>query len=283
LARTLNFTQASEKLFIAQPNLSKHIAQMEDEIGVQLFIRSKRSVNLTEAGKLLYERLDGMPQRMETAFEQARALCRGENGRLAIGMLEGQELCPELLERLARFEERFPNIELILERAGFSRLRDGLASGCYDAVITLSFDVIDNPDFIYDALFTRGGGVIAINRNNPLSRQEDLRLVDLRGESFVVISPEESPRGYGFFIEECRNAGFEPRVARKLSSLESLMLCVEAGLGIALLDHNIRLENNKDICMIGIPDSPLTYLGLVWRAGDDRQIVKNLVFGMRQP
>ncbi len=281
LARTLNFTQAAEMLFIAQPNLSKHIAQMEEEIGVQLFVRTKRSVNLTAAGKLLFEEIDGVPDRIENAFEQARALGRGENGRIAIGILEGQEFSSWLLEKIEDFETRYPHIEIILERAGFSRLRTGLASGCYDAIITMCFDISDNHDFNYSILLQQGGAVIAINHKHPLAEKTNLKLSDLKNESFVVISPEESPRGYSFLIEECKNSGFMPKISRKLNSLESLILCVEAGLGISLLDHNTRLENNSSVCMIGIPDSPPANLGLVWRSNDRRQVLQNLIEAMK--
>ncbi len=277
VASTLNFTQAAEKLFIAQPNLSKHIAQMEEEIGVQLFVRTKRSVNLTEAGKMLFDELDGVPQQIENAFEQARALGRGENGRIAIGILEGQELTAALLKKLEDFEIQYPHIEIILERAGFSRLRAGLATGCYDAIITMCFDITSTQEFNYNILLSRGGGVIAINHKNPMSEKNNLSLSDLKDENFVVISPEESPQGYSRFISECSRSGFTPKITRKLNSLESLMLCVEAGLGITLLDHNTRLEKNSEVCTFGIPDSPPAYLGIVWRGNDSRPVLKNLI------
>lgn len=281
VARCLNFTRAAERLFMAQPNLSKHIAQMEEEIGVQLFVRTKRSVNLTQAGQLLFERLDGVDKKIEDSFEEARAIERGESGRISIGILEGQDMKADLLNKLQRFEEQYPHVEVLLERSSFSKLRNGLSSGHYDAIITLCFDVENEAEFESRILLRQGGGVIAINRKNELANKKDLTLWDLRNENFVVISPEESPRGFQLFFEECGSYGFTPKVTRRLSSLESLMLCVETGCGIALLDHNTRLEKNSDVCLITIPESPFADLGIAWRKENTKPVIESLVRSMQ--
>lgn len=277
VARSLNFTKAAELLFIAQPNLSKHIAQMEEEIGVQLFVRTKRSVELTEAGQLLFNQLDGIPQQIENSFEQARALGQEVNGRISIGILEAQDMNKALLDKLQNFGDRFPHMEIILERNGFSRLRKGLANGYYDAIITLGFDIEDLPEFESRIILKQDEGAIAINRKNPLSKKKNLSLKDLKDENFVIISPEESPKGYQRFFEECSSFGFAPRVVRQLSSLESLILCVETGLGIALLDRNTRLEKDSEVCVVTIPDSSPADLVVAWRKERKKPTVDSLI------
>ncbi len=281
VARTLNFTKAAENLFMAQPNLSKHIAQMEEEIGVKLFIRTKRSVELSGPGKLLLQELDGIPQQIENAFEQARAMNRGESGRISLGVLEGQEFDHRILEKIQQFSNDFPGVEIVLGRNCFSNLRNGLANGFYDAIITLCFDIESEADINYCPILSQSGGAIAINRNNPLASKEGLSLTDLTEENFVVISPEESPLGYKRFLEECASFGFTPKIARKLKSIESLLLSVETGLGVALLDHNTRLEKNSDVLIISIPDSPSSDLGLAWRCNDSKAVVTALVEALK--
>ncbi len=276
VARQLNFTKAAESLFIAQPNLSKHISQMEEEIGVQLFVRTKRSVRLTEAGSLLAEELEGVPQLVENAFEQARALAKGETGRLSIGILEAQDMNKFLLDNLLAFEKQFPHVELILDRSGFSRLRKGLGIGYYDAIITMDFDVAAEKNFDHKVILQQQG-TIAINRHNPLAEKSDLTLQDLKDENFVVISAEESPMGYRMFMDQMQEAGIKPNIVRELTSLESLILCVETGIGITLLDHNTRLENNREVSLVTIPDSRYANLVVAWRKGDTKPVVESLL------
>ena len=280
VAKTLNFTQAAENLFMAQPNLSKHISQMENEIGIQLFVRTKRNVTLTEAGRLLFREFEAASGQIENAIEQARAMERGENGRISIGILEGQDLKDTIHGYFENFSNQNPNVELIPERASFSRLRTGLINGYFDAVITMCFDILDNPAFNHRTLLCKGGGVIAINKDNPLSRKKNLSLYDLRNENFVTISPDESPRGYNCFLNECKKNNFVPNIIRTPKSLESMILCVEAGLGITLLDHNTRLEDNTEVCTISIPDSYIANLVIAWRTDDKRPVIQKLISTM---
>ena len=92
VARCGNFSEAARRLYTAQPNVSKQIAQMEQELDFPLFVRSKRSVQLTPAGQLLYDHMKDLPEELEQLFEQARQLARREEARLNIGILEGQEV-----------------------------------------------------------------------------------------------------------------------------------------------------------------------------------------------
>lgn len=271
-----NFTEAARRLYVAQPNLSKQISQLEQELGVQLFYRANRTVRLTAAGRYLFEQLDGLPEKVAAAFEQARALGRGESGSLSVGILEGQEVNDCLLERLQLFHDTYPELELHLERGGFSNLRAGLQNGSYDLILTLSFETDAMAD-TSSACILQQSGYIAINRKHPLSHCEALSLGQLRNENFVVISPAESPTGYQLFLKQCEAYGFTPNVVRQLSSLESLLLCVEAGIGIALLDKNTRLEYSRDVRLIPIPGSTPVNVSAVWMSNNAMPALKRLI------
>lgn len=253
-ARCRNFSQAAQNLYTSQPNLSKQISLMEQELGYPLFIRGKRSLRLTPSGQYLYEQLKEIPALLEAAFEQARALSRAGTGTLSIGVLEGQELNSTLITRLSVLSSLYPKLVVQLERNSFRNLRTGLERGQYDLIVTLDFDVENQPEF-RSFPFLPQPAAIAIHCTHPLSGQRQITLDLLRNDNFVVISPEESPMGYERFLQQCSSAGFVPRVVRQPRSLESLLLCVEAGLGTALLDCNTRLEHNSNIRTIPIPDS----------------------------
>jgi len=252
VARCGSFSGAAAKLYTSQPNISKQISQMEQELDFPLFIRDKRTVKLTGAGQFLYEQLKNLPDELDELFRQAADLSRKEQSRLSIGILEGQEVRPQLLYRLELAKEMFPQLELELERNSFGNLRNGLKSGHYDLIVTLDFDVELEQDFKARILYDQAPA-IAINRKHPLSDVEHLKMLDLKDDNFVVISPEESPVGYDRFISECQQTGFTPHVVRQPRSLESLILCVEMGEGVALLDQNIRLNNNERVRIFPLP------------------------------
>lgn len=253
-ARCGNFSLAAQNLYTSQPNLSKQISLMEQELGYPLFLRTRRAVKLTAAGQFLFERLKDVPALLEESFEEARQLSRARAGTLTIGVLEGQEFNSRLAVRLGVISTLYPDLVIDLERNSFRNLRSGLEKGHYDLIVTLDFDVENIPEF-RSVLFLPQTAAIAIHHSHPLANRQSLELGMLREQDFVVISPEESPVGYERFLQQCASAGFTPHVVRQPRSLESLLLCVEANLGCALLDPNTRLEHTGSIRSIPIPGS----------------------------
>lgn len=254
-ARCENITQAAANLYVSQPALSKHIALMEQEVGVPLFFRANRSVRLTPAGQYLYEQLRDLPLLCDHAFERARAIGKGAAGTFSIGILEGQDLQGAVLDRLNVFSRKYPNLDVRLERNSFSNLRSGLENGHYDLILTLVFELSGIPGAAYEVVI-RQNGAIAMSRSNPLAGKEDLTIADLKDENFITIGEQESAGGYTLLCNDCvRFGGFEPKIVRHLSSLESLLLGIEAGMGVAILDRNTRLENHPGVRMVSLPGS----------------------------
>ena len=274
VARTGSFSEAARLLYTAQPNVSKQIAQMEQELGFALFARNRRNVRLTAAGQLLYDRLKDFPTELDSLFDQARILAQREKSSLSIGILEGQEVRPQLLTRLGLVQELYPSLELVLERNSFAHLRNGLKTGHYDLIVTLDFDVEQELEFDSRNLFPQAPAIV-INRKHPLANQEMLDLTQLVHEDFVVISPEESPAGYERFIKQCQETGFTPRIVRQPQSLESLILCVEMGVGVALLDQYARLTNSN-VRTIPIPGKDMFVVAAFLR-DDCRPVLMNVV------
>ena len=281
VARCGNFSEAARRLYTAQPNVSKQIAQMEQELDFPLFIRTKRSVRLTPAGQLLYDHMKTLPEDLENLFEQAKALARRDEATLNIGILEGQEVNSLLLMRLGLAQELYPNLEMEMERNSFSNLRSGLKNGHYDLIVTLDFDVEQEESFASRVIFPQPPA-IAIHRNHPLAEQPKLEMSQLRNESFVVISPEESPVGYERFLNQCAAAGFVPKVVRQPRSLESFILCVEMGMGIGLLDQNTRLSHDSAVRTIPIPESDM-YVVAAYMKDDYRPVLQNVLELLCEP
>lgn len=275
VAKCGNFSEAARRLYTAQPNVSKQIAQMEQELDFALFHRTKRSVQLTAAGRMLYEYMKDMPQELDQLFEQAGNLARREEAVLHIGILEGQEVNSVLLTRLNLAQALYKNLELELERNSFSNLRSGLRNGHYDIIVTLDFDVETEEQFDSVKIFSQPPA-IAIHRNHPMANQQHLSMEQLAGENFVVISPQESPVGYDRFIAQCQDSGFTPNVVRQPRSLESLILCVEMGVGIGLLDQNTRLGHESAVRTVPLPSGDMCVVA-AYMKDDFRPVVQNVL------
>lgn len=274
-----SFTEAAKRLYTTQPNLSKQIAAFESEIGAKLFMRANRSVYLTQAGKYLYEQLRDIPERMESAFERARALSRRAGGMISVGVLEGQGATTTLADRLQKLSSDNPGMEFDLERNSFSNLRRGLINTHYDIIITLSFELDGWDDVEYTTIHEQFGA-LAVPRSLPKSEQENLTLADFKDAGFISISPDESPNGYNLLIEQCSRCGFVPNIVRRAQSPENMLLCVEAGLGVALLSTNTRLESSGDVRILPLPESAASNIVAVWMKGNNNPVIAGVAAGL---
>lgn len=281
LAKHQNFTSAAQSLYITQPHLSKQIASLENEIGVRLFERSNRGVKLTEPGEALKNGLSGIPDQVERAVVLARAAGREQTGRLSLGVLAGQNMESAVSERLLAFRGMNPGITLEMSRQSFRALRMGLINGKYDLIITLDFD-LRGMELAHRTIL-KSKNALVLSRKHHLAGMEGLTVEMLAEEDFVSISPEESDNGYMGFMRRCRSYGFEPRVVQFADSLEDLMLCVEAGLGIAILDRNTRLERAENVCVVSLDEDGDVGLEAAWLPGNRNPSLKALVGALTGP
>jgi len=263
VARHLNFTEAAKSLYVSQPSLSKQIAILEDEIGIQLFFRTKRDVRLTAAGMVLLKEMGGVIEQIENAIEKSKKSDLGENSTITIGCLEAMDTSTFLPAIIKKFKEKYPSINLVLERHSFKALREKLVSKTLDIIFTLSFELDDSLGILSDAVH-KGNGYIVMESSNPLASKKNLTLGDLKDENFVMISRDESPKGFDGIISLCKKHGFNPKIVKQLPNAESLLLCVESGIGVALFDSNIRMRNNDNIKGFKIEDDFISVI-MAWK------------------
>ena len=134
VAKELNFTHAAEKLNMSQPPLSSQIKNLEDDLGVQLFIRGKRKMQLTEAGRLLFRRSEQLLSLADKTRTELSSLGEELSGNICLGMVEGR--APFLAARwLAGFREEFPRVTFQLRNGSGDDITDLLSRGLVDAAI----------------------------------------------------------------------------------------------------------------------------------------------------
>ena len=278
-AKYENFSRAANELYTAQPNLSKRIAELERDIGVRLFQRVGKQVRLTEAGRLLHQEWGAALDRIDRSLARARALQQEQDNVLSLGILEGVHISPFMPQRLKEFQNRWPGVDLRLERCGMHRLWQDFDAGRLDMIVASEIGGMVPPILptsLVRHVMNTSRGVIAISARHPLAEHDNLSLPMLRDESFVAISQEEVPQGYRTLREVCRRAGFEPRIIREAASIETLLLYVEAGVGISLVSENTRFVSDPNVRLIPLDDLLFDNV-IYWRTNPIRPAVQAAV------
>ncbi|MDX6627861.1 MAG: hypothetical protein QOH00_107 [Gaiellales bacterium] len=182
IAEERSFTRAAERLWIAQPGLSAQVKQLEGELGVRLFDRHTRGVDLTEAGELFLERARTVLAAAEDALATGRDMARGLVGAVRVGfaMSARSSLGEHLLEAFA--EER-PNVELTLVEAYGGVVVREVADGRLDAaLVPLPFATPD----LHHAPFGSESLIVAVGPGHRLAGTEPISLSELDGEEVLV-------------------------------------------------------------------------------------------------
>ena len=229
VAEELNFTKAARRMQIAQPPLSRQIRDLELEIGVRLFERNSARVFLTDAGSRFLNEAHAVLRNAARAIEVARQAKTGESGTVRVGIAKG---LGEVVSRvIGRHLRLFPGVEIDVQ---------DIASGFQsEALITGRIDVgflrppIDDTKLSSEPLFSERFSVV-LPRSNPLAKQKQLRLKDLRNQPLLLIDRTISSGVYDKTLDLYRNAGLAPNIipTATMPHDEVGAILVDSGKGI---------------------------------------------------
>lgn len=259
VAERLNFSRAARDLSIAQPAISQQIHALERELGMPLFERVGKRVQLTEPGQALLPHARKILLAVEAARNEIRereTLARG-TASLGAPPTVSANVLPA---KLTAFEHKYPGIEVTLREAGTETLLGLVEKGELDLAI-VSTEALSAS--IEAAPFLEENYVLAVSAAHPLSQATHVALAQLDDESFILF-----PEGYSLrevTLSACRRAGFNPKVALDGGSMQSALQFVAAGLGVAIIPE-LALTNATGIHALDIADQTLVRsLGLVWK------------------
>ncbi|MCC6070050.1 LysR family transcriptional regulator [Massilia sp. GCM10020059] len=268
VAEELHFTRAAERLHIGQPPLSQAIQALEADIGAQLFARTKRSVRLTEAGKLFLTDARRILALSEQAGETARRAERGEAGELRIGFTFSTPLTPLFAAVINRYRRAYPHVTLTLHELATLRQLDGLAQR------TLDLGFIRPPDRGHaDELkltpMRQDPLVAVLSTASPLARKKKIEMRELKAMPFVMYPPGAGTGIYPQIFRLCREAGFVPHVALEAGEASTIIGLVAAGCGVSLLPKSFDRIRMDGVCYRPIADQAATTTLLLAQRGDE--------------
>jgi DNA-binding transcriptional LysR family regulator len=265
LAGRLNFSEAAKSLYIAQPVLSRHIADLEQQLGVQLFTRTKHSVQLTTMGQLLLEESRAILARYEEALQKIRLAASGLTGCVKIGFLDAAAkrfLAPFAVQ----FNRIQPNIELQLFSFDYSKeLIYALKRNEIDIGFMLSVGVNNDVELNCQPLYCDVVSAV-VRHDHPLANATSIDLTQIAQEPLLILSRNQFLDGHEHVLKIYQSRGITPTIASELSRLDTLLLMVEIGLGITILPRHTQVYASPNIRYIDLNGNECRFdVVVVWK------------------
>jgi DNA-binding transcriptional LysR family regulator len=287
VAEERHMTRAAERLGIQQPPLSMQIRALEQELGVQLFRRQPRGMELTEAGVAFLDRARVILDQVERAFATTRRTARGEQGRVVVGFTSSAPFHPFVPRVIRAFRENSPLVSLVLEESGSGELVQGLHNEEIDAAFIRS-PVADVVGLLVRPLLSERM-VVALPKGHPLAgrtarrkppaRLPPLPLEALATETFILYKRPGGPGLYDSIIAACRGAGFSPRVGQEAPRIISTLNLVAAGLGVSIVPESLRQLQMDGVVYRRLTDNPQLRAPLILacRRGENAAAVQRFI------
>ena len=258
VANTLSFGRAARQLYLSQSALSTQIQKLEAHLGVSLLERNRRSVRLTAAGEAILADSEELLQRIASIELRARKIGSGEVGHVRIGFVASAtaQVIPAIV---LAFRKRYPGVDFDLKNMPTVQQIEALKNGSLDvgfirlpiSVGGLSIESIHREPF-----------AMVLSKAHPLASAGALAVRQLAHEPFIAYGRKWAPSFHDHWMAICRKAGFEPQVIQEVGEMDTALVLVAAGLGVALLPEGIARRSRA-----GVMVRPLTQEKVVSEIG----------------
>lgn len=287
VAEEMNVGRAAIRLHLTQPSLSRQIAALEHDLGVELFARVRRRFVMTAAGETFLAEAKDLLRRADEAVRAAQRTQRGELGTLRFRFVQSATF--EVLPRiLGAFRAAYPEVVLDLESMTTLRQTEALRDGQIDVGLLRpntpaagagtshgSSDKRDTPaggtavvqlaPGLSSRVVSSDPLVAVLPARHRLAKRKRLRLEELAEESFVFYSRASGPAVHDTIVSFCRAAGFTPRVEQEAADVQTIVSLVAAGLGVSLLISPTPPSNPDAVVYRELSDDlPPWQLSVVW-------------------
>lgn len=251
VAEEANIGRAARRLNISQPPLTRQIQQLEAEVGTPLLQRTRKGVQMTNAGQVLFEEARNILVLAMRARERTKRAGLGQSGRLDIGLFGSNILAvPQLLHT---FRTQFPDIEVIVHAMNKETQLEAL----YDRRITVGFNLlglklagIANEKVRSEPL------MVAINNVDPLSKRSSISLKQIADRPMVIFASGPRPNLMDMIFALCQEEGFQPQISQEVVESVTAVSLVAAGFGLALVPATVSQLNLPGVVFRRLNRSP---------------------------
>ena len=278
VAENLSFTVAAEKLQMAQPPLTQQIQALESELGVTLFDRRTRPIQLTAAGQVFLEEARSMMSHLAQSVRKVQRVGDGEVGSLTIGIHNSvaTSILPILL---TTFRSQFPLVILELREVTIDQEIPLLKNHQLDVVFHRLPSPYENDLSLSSCSILQESFVLVLPETHRLASCNHLSIAALHQESLILPFLEGAPF-YQTVIETCTAEGIQPRIATevKATGIVTLLSLVATGIGLTILPSHVQTLHRE-----GVVYRPISGLNLdrkttlVWRKENDSPVLHNFL------
>ncbi|GAA5140249.1 LysR substrate-binding domain-containing protein [Prosthecobacter algae] len=268
VAEELSFSQASRRLHIAQPALSRAVQDLESELGTRLIERDRRTVALTPAGAVLLHEAGLLLERFEESMRRVRRTATGEEGELRLGYI-GPPTQGFLGRLLHDYRARYPKVSVHLEERTPERVWEMVAKGRLSVAITRPLP--GQGERSLETLLLRKEPLgIVVPLDHPLADRESVTWKMLAQEPLIVLARREGVGLHDEILAACRAAGFTPRIAYSPSLMGTVLSYAEAGAGVGIATDSVAaVSMSPSLKYLSVTPERTVPLVLVWNPEED--------------
>ncbi|MGL5259973.1 MAG: LysR family transcriptional regulator [Lachnospiraceae bacterium] len=275
LATTLNYTKASDLLYMTQPNLSKMITSLEQDIGVTLLERNKRTVKLTPAGQMLFHEMNKTMSHYNSSILKAKLVQSGISGIIHLGFL-GSAMMHKLPQIICKFQSTYPDIQLKLTDYTYPQLIDALDNFEIDLAFLPDYELEKISKLSKKTIYTDKMCMV-VNQSHKYANRSHITIDLFAEEHFVVIDPKVSTRDYSLISNICIENNFFPTISYKVNTLNSVMLMIECGMGVSILAKHMQRYASENVKFIELEGYETFFtVSCAWKATTNPCIQKFL-------
>ncbi len=261
VAEELHFRRAAEKLFIAQPALSRQIKLLEEDLNVLLLKRTKRVVLLTEAGKFFYKEVKDLFTAIDLIKTKAKEIESGAAGKIKIGYV-GSAMLSVLPKIITKLQKSLPDLHFELHEMTAMVQVEMLKADKID----IGFLRIprDDKDLIMQTIFTETYSIV-LPENHKITTKNFKGLHQLANEKFIFPPRNVGQRYFDTLISLCTAAGFSPIIAHESLFENAIIRLIENDMGISILPSSFNKEFNAKVKFIELKKIPQRLqLSIAW-------------------
>jgi DNA-binding transcriptional LysR family regulator len=283
VAEERHITRAAARLGLKQPPLSQQIRALEKELGIELFTRLPRGVELTPAGQGFLEDARALLSGVERAASRARSAAMGQPGRISIGLTTSASLHPGVTRALRAYADRHAAVSLDLHANSAAGLTEALLRE--EVQVAIIRAAVARPAGLVFEKLAQENMLIALPAGHHLVKRRvsgaraPISLRALARERLILVRRHAAPGMYGNVVDACYRAGFIPLVVAEVEHMLTGINLVAAGVGISLVPASIREIRQQGIVYCPVLDAPslVAPLTLIYRRGEARPIVTDFI------
>jgi DNA-binding transcriptional LysR family regulator len=254
-----SFSRAADHLFITQPTISKMIKNLESELGVALFDRSRKQFNLTDAGRIILEQaklIDKAFKNLEIELDNLTGL---KKGHIRIGLPPIFD-AHYFIKIVGSFHEKYPGITFQLVEDGSKKIEEDVGNNLLDVgviVLPTKNEIFDHFSFMEEDL------KLILHPSHPLSEREEVNLAELADESFILFNKDFALNDR--IIYSCNSVGFIPHITSESSQRSFIEEMVASKLGVSLLPESICNNLNENVKSVKVVNPSISWnLAIIW-------------------